>query len=338
MTPPFQLGLGLGIVHEQTADGGAGGGWTPENIPTVGWYDASDDSTINLVGNQIQQWDDKSGNDRHLIQNNGGAQPEYDLAEINGLNAAHFIGTFDLIEVIGLPDIDLSEVTIISLGKVDPTGDSPTYGRVAKTDNTDQLENRATRNANGGRINSVCQVDGVSANLTGDYTDQLADSRVVINSVAYDGANHFARVNGGRQTYSNASAPDGATFTINEIKIGRESNTPRNHTGEMIIIPTANLATIQLVEGYLAHKWGIVEMLPSDHPYRFDGAIFAEDTLWTPESLAAVAVFGVVFHLTNDSFFPFNGCSQSSCFTLVIITSTCVLLVFSVFLEILACS
>jgi len=37
--------------------------------------------------------------------------------------------------------------------------------------------------------------------------------------------------------------------------------------GEMVVLGTADLATIELVEGYLAWKWGTQASLPTDHTY-----------------------------------------------------------------------
>ncbi len=36
--------------------------WTPTRISTVGWWDASDSSTITTSGSEVTQWSDKSGN------------------------------------------------------------------------------------------------------------------------------------------------------------------------------------------------------------------------------------------------------------------------------------
>ena len=39
-------------------------------------------------------------------------------------------------------------------------------------------------------------------------------------------------------------------------------------TGETIIVPYTNAVTRQLLEGYLAHKWGLEDSLPGGHPYK----------------------------------------------------------------------
>lgn len=54
------------------------------------WYDASDTSTITSSSNLVSQWDDKSGNDRHLEQAIAANQPATGTTTINGKNVINF--------------------------------------------------------------------------------------------------------------------------------------------------------------------------------------------------------------------------------------------------------
>ena len=53
--------------------------WEPSRVPTNLWLDAKDESTITESGGAVSQWDDKSGNDNHAVQeldhNNRHTQP-----------------------------------------------------------------------------------------------------------------------------------------------------------------------------------------------------------------------------------------------------------------------
>jgi hypothetical protein len=55
----------------------------------LGWWDASDASTVTLSGPLVTQLDDKSINANHLT-GPGGVEPTYSLSAINGLNALRF--------------------------------------------------------------------------------------------------------------------------------------------------------------------------------------------------------------------------------------------------------
>lgn len=70
--------------------------FSPTSIPDLEiWFDASDVSTITHSSNSVSQWDDKSGNGRHLTQATSSKQPTTGSATINGLNVLSFDGTDD---------------------------------------------------------------------------------------------------------------------------------------------------------------------------------------------------------------------------------------------------
>jgi hypothetical protein len=57
-----------------------------------GWWDASDAATITDAGSgKVSQWDDKSGNGRHVTQASPGNRPTTGIRTINGLNAIDFV-------------------------------------------------------------------------------------------------------------------------------------------------------------------------------------------------------------------------------------------------------
>lgn len=66
--------------------------FSPMNIPgLLVWFDASDLATITKDGSdRVSQWDDKSGNARHITQGTGADQPLWLEAEISGLDAIEF--------------------------------------------------------------------------------------------------------------------------------------------------------------------------------------------------------------------------------------------------------
>jgi hypothetical protein len=50
----------------------------------VAWYDASDAASITEVAGAVSQWNDKSGNDDHLTQGTGAANPTYSATGLGG--------------------------------------------------------------------------------------------------------------------------------------------------------------------------------------------------------------------------------------------------------------
>jgi hypothetical protein len=67
--------------------------WTPANggVPTALWLDANDAGTITKDGgNLVSQWNDKSGNARHVTQATAANRPTYQAAGLNGKPAVYF--------------------------------------------------------------------------------------------------------------------------------------------------------------------------------------------------------------------------------------------------------
>lgn len=71
--------------------------WSPTDIAGLElWLDASDSTTITLDGsNNVEEWDDKSGNGRNVLNANVLERPGYELAAVNGLNVVRFDGAND---------------------------------------------------------------------------------------------------------------------------------------------------------------------------------------------------------------------------------------------------
>lgn len=106
------MGLGGGRFVGQTRDlrstssqrglpgaavsGVSGTAFTPMQLGgLVGWWDASDTSTITSSAGAVSQWDDKSGRGNHLVQATAANQPATGSATQNGLNIIRFDGTND---------------------------------------------------------------------------------------------------------------------------------------------------------------------------------------------------------------------------------------------------
>ena len=75
-----------------------GAPWTPADLGSSSlglWLDAGDAGTITLNGSTVSQWNDKSGNNRHVAQATATKQPLYANNILNGLSAVSFDGSDD---------------------------------------------------------------------------------------------------------------------------------------------------------------------------------------------------------------------------------------------------
>jgi uncharacterized repeat protein (TIGR02543 family) len=241
--------------------------WTPADATTslTAWYDASDSNNVTTSGTTVTSWNDSSVNGYHLNEV-GSSGTIYDGSQINGLNVINLSSTFSELYRSGIPDIDVTQLAVISVGMPKAAGDSPNLGSVYSTDGSDKLALRLGNNDTSGKINMGLKLDGTNTGMSTGNSIEIRDDVPVMLAAYYDGFNGVSRVNGGALSVT-VDVADGKTFTINEIQIGRDSNTPRNYHGEMIVLNTSDSATIQKVEGYLAWKWGMQAKLPAAHPY-----------------------------------------------------------------------
>ena len=82
------LGLALRIALSRLTGGGTPTPtpWTPVELGgnLALWLDADDAPTITLNGSTVSQWQDKSGNARHVSQATASVQPAYLANDLNG--------------------------------------------------------------------------------------------------------------------------------------------------------------------------------------------------------------------------------------------------------------
>lgn len=74
----------------------------PPNVPApLGWWDPSDSSNVTLIGSNVSQVDDLSGNGYHMTQATDSNRPTIASAQMNGLDALSFDGTEYIQSTIG---------------------------------------------------------------------------------------------------------------------------------------------------------------------------------------------------------------------------------------------
>lgn len=88
--------------------------FSPTSISNLAmWLDGADAASVTLDGsNTVSQWNDKSGNGRHVTQAAVNSRPSYVTSAINGLNALNFDGTDDFLASSAFA---LGELTIFAV-------------------------------------------------------------------------------------------------------------------------------------------------------------------------------------------------------------------------------
>ncbi len=257
--------------------------WTPERMNVVAWFDAMDESTLDIVDDRIRGWDDKSGNDNHAVQNSSGNRPPFNAhdSRLNDLpTVGRSLGDYTFLETTGA--FEMRNAYIVTYYDNDTF---PSH-RVLLSQNINEARVQGRDGGTSWRTEYQFTMyrDGSESSTSGALpmgpTLWRADAGSSIDSVwrLLGGANSWA--------YWDHGAAGEFIFTD-----GSEDTETR-----------------QKIEGYLAHKWGLADNWPSDHPYRkhapgsatavtsLEG--FASDpdgdpltTVWTAESGPASVTF-----------------------------------------------
>jgi hypothetical protein len=256
--------------------------WEPTEITTALWLDASDPTTITAVAGAVSQWNDKSGNLRHATQGTLAARP------IIG-SMVTFDGTDDFMNV----------TTAAFQGQA-----APNFFYVFRYNKklADYMPEMSMINSAAGDDGAFHYITpgnaGASYPLrkTGgwDIYDPAGSYSVgaveLISFATTAGSTYSVYQNGTREGGGSATGTPGATY----IGLRLAAQLPANRfTGislaEIIVMFGATSSNRVLVEGYLAHKWGIQAKLPADHTY-FANAPFSaiRRRVWVPsdETLA----------------------------------------------------
>ena len=224
------------------------------------WLDAADRATILLSGNNVTQWNDKSGNNRNATAT--GTIPY--TATINGVPALSFLGN----------------VSTYLRGSLTNTGPTITGFAVFVMNASSQNNVRILSVASPGQADynslSTAQIVGrdtigyhVVRNLVGSAVSATFGIPALTSSLFTD-SNMTIFLNG---TAGTTSATSG-NFGYSEYTLG-SSPTEENlvwlngSIGEIVMYHSAlTTAQRQQIEGYLAWKWGLTANLPSGHPYK----------------------------------------------------------------------
>ena len=249
----MRIGISLAINQLRLS----GALWTPSDISTELWFDASDASTITESSGTVSQWDDKSGNDRHATQGSAGFKPATG-GEMNGLNTIEFGGGSSR-DLLYLPNFSIGNQTWIFVTR--NTTDHPLVSLLG--DDTATYVPIAGQPPNTNP--NIMIVGGVSdpSGATQLYNGEGAQS-VATKADCYEALDSTTGV---IAIYNNVPS-----VTESNARIGNGTASNYYLHGDIAecicLAGNPSVGERQIIEGYLAWKWGIVASLPSDHPYK----------------------------------------------------------------------
>ena len=275
-------------------------GWTPAEISTEIWLDAADSSTITIVSGLISQWNDKSGNARNVSQGNSSLRPQMDSTNLNGLGVISFLGSGRRLAASTNSDWtflhDSTSSSVFCVVKYGTSANPATaYTSISTEGNSitnvgyrfgfdDRETFSAPTNSNALVVSvatggNYCAATFSATAMYSGFTDIITPNQYnIICSITQPSASTLAdrikaSINGGSLVGSQGRsvAPSTATSTW-PLTIGAAGSGGAPLVGgiaEVIILSSAvSVDNRQKIEGYLAHKWGLLGSLPTDHPYK----------------------------------------------------------------------
>ena len=246
-------------------------GWNPSLISTALWLDADDYLTLTLDGSTVSQWNDKSGNGRNATQAIVANQPTYIAEGLNGKGIIDWDGSNDSMEISGAITTTLSQAlsqdntySIAFVLQADVVNNLPVLLHIPEGSWKILFEITNTGSLYWGDIPS-----NFRTYTSGTFA---STSRATFFTCVKTGSGSGeAHAEGTFVSTFSGSLSDTPAMSANFL-LGSYSSAQYNYNGKFAEIVISNYSwnteERQRMEGYLAHKWGLTDNLPADHPYK----------------------------------------------------------------------
>jgi hypothetical protein len=230
--------------------------FSPLDLSPVVWLDAADATTIIASSGSVSQWNDKSGNSRHVAQSASGSQPTTGIRTINSLNALDFTPNQFLRNAsTQLVDATTGHFTLFVLFVSDALSGTR---QLASQD--DLLTPRMPQmgRTNGTAYETVRIAGGVFTDASGVT---LSTGVTYVAASQHRTGNIEAYINGSTNGSTSTTGTNGtrsAPFAVGaQSTVAPSSNHLDGAVGEVVIY-SKNLTNgeMNLVGDYLAAKWG----------------------------------------------------------------------------------
>ena len=221
--------------------------FSPSEVSSMNlWLDAADASTITHSSNAVSQWNDKSGNSNHATQGTAANQPTLTASGLNGKSVISFDGTSDHITSTGLNITQSYSIFLVAKTNNNSTGRDYLFDGI-----TNNSERSLIALDNGGKIQMWAWNTWANSNFN-------TPSGYFVLSAVFNTSSSSLSLNGTRAT----GLSIGTSSLTNGIRIGCNSVVSADYLdgaiAEFLILDeTSSLDTQNIVEGYLAHKWGL---------------------------------------------------------------------------------
>ena len=239
--------------------------WEPAMTNLKAWYDASDASTITESSSVVSQVDDKSGNGFHLnVLTANKVGPKTGVRTLNNLNVLTWDVPNQVLENISFSHNQASiPLCIAVVFKADLDGNQDFI--FAGTTSSSVGDKMALRRYNVSNGFQILGGSGTGTNIgmgSGANTVLEGETYMVLSKL--NSSNSQIRIDGRLKNTGNIG-----TNNLNAIKLGANAiggSNLKGYIAELVFFEDSSVQ--EKMEGYLAHKWGTTNRLPSSHPYK----------------------------------------------------------------------
>lgn len=243
--------------------------WTPADLNPLAWFDAKDGAYITESGGLVSQWNDKSGNARHIFQSNDANKPTYtaDCVTFNG-TSSYLFNTSPFMYANG-------NISVSFVGSCNP---ALGYDRRLVTEAFTLPNDSVYSPAENQDANPSKMCAFIRNNLGVVVRGHVALSALgAFNNTQRlyvwgdTGSRFVGNFNGGPLTQSDYTRA--GTLNLNSFSIGclRRQTAVYFWPGTVNELIIANFMPTQArlcMEGWLAWRWGLQGLLPADHRYK----------------------------------------------------------------------
>jgi hypothetical protein len=244
------------------------------------WLDAEDAASITLNGSTVSQWNDKSGNARHVSQATAANQPTRTLNGLNGKPVLTFDGADWLFNanpgallrnvaggtvaaVMNYTDFTVQRIPIAAMNGLGAGVRLATILQAAGTLNIAarrlDADGASTVSTPPTYTNGTNLIQVGVARYSAGALDQFVNGSAAGTGTLPSSGNS-SDTDSGTLIIGGTSTDDGVTLNANQML---------GFVGEVVYTNTAlSTADRERLEGYFAWKWGIEAILPAGHPFR----------------------------------------------------------------------
>jgi len=260
--------------------------WAPTDANVVAWIDASDTSSYTRSGSTLTAVTDKAGTYTMSI----GSTPTVIINNLNNLNVFDFNGANEYLQSTAYrPQVSSGNHWAVGVFLADTVNaDKDSFWSYETNTSSTTKRDYAISSGGGGSNSWPGELDLDSNTVTSRISSSIGsvkdwnlrsvsiDNWVIVSCWFNKTGNQIGNRVNGSNAYTPVNDYDNSLQTNQELRLmrNRASQELDGRLAEFFAVADipgtggTDLTDLEKGEGYLAWKWGLVSLLPSNHPYK----------------------------------------------------------------------